>query len=92
MVAWGEQTFDEMMTGFFEITPAAEGLVHRTRWWTPLVSRFSAKALAAIILTTVNVLLIGALVVGAVRSRKRSRIQHASNSTSTVSELPNVVS
>ncbi|HEV3304519.1 MAG TPA: hypothetical protein VG055_33020 [Planctomycetaceae bacterium] len=92
MVAWGEQTFDEMMTGFFEITPAAEGLVHRTRWWTPLVSQFSAEALAAIILTTVNLVLIGGIVLAAMRSRRPSRSQRASIPTSTVSELPNVVS
>ena len=89
-VGWGGQTFDEMMTGFFEIAPAAEGLVHRTPWWTPLVGRFSAETLGAVILTTVNVCLIGALVVGAVRSKRRSRIQAASTSTSTDSELPNV--
>jgi peroxiredoxin len=91
-VRWGEQTFEEMMIGFLEIAPAAEGLVNRTRWWTPLVRRFSAEVLAAIILTTVNTFLIGALVVGAVRSRKRSRIQPAPTPTSTVSEIPNVVS
>jgi len=89
-VGWGEQTFDEMMTGFFEIAPVAEGLVHRTPWWAPLMGQFSAETLGAVILTTVNVCLIGALVVGAVRSKRRSRIQAASTSTSTDSELPNV--
>ena len=91
MVAWGEQTFDEMMTGFFEIAPVAEGLVHRTRWWTPIVSQFSAEALAAIILTTVNLVLIGGIVLAARRSRRPSTAR-APTPTSTVSELPNVVS
>jgi peroxiredoxin len=89
MVRWGGQTFDEMMTGFFEIAPAAEGLVNRTRWWTPLISRFSAEEFSAVILI-VNGCLIGTLLVRAVRSRRRSRVQPTS--TSSVSELPNVVS
>jgi thiol-disulfide isomerase/thioredoxin len=71
-VKWGEQTFDEMLIGAFEVAPAADGLVSRTPWWRPLVSQLSAEAVGAIILTTVNLVLVGALVVGRMRSRKRS--------------------
>jgi hypothetical protein len=87
-VGYGGQTFDEMMTGFFEIAPAAEGLVKRIRWWTPFVTRFSAEGLAAILLTTVNVVLFGRMVVAAVRSRRPSKAQNASIPTSAGSELP----
>jgi hypothetical protein len=86
-VGWGQQTSDEMMMGVIEIAPAAEGLVHRTPSWTPLVSRFSATGLAAIILTTVNVFVISALVVGAIRSSIRSRAQRGSIPTAVASEL-----
>jgi peroxiredoxin len=84
-VAWGEQTFDEMMIGAFEIAPAAEGVVHRTRWWTPHESQFSAEAIGAVILTIVNGCLIAALLVGAVRSRRGSRIQPTQTSHSAAS-------
>jgi hypothetical protein len=84
-VTWGQQTFDEMMAGFFEIAPAAEGLLHRTRWWTPIVSRWtlvgsrlSAGDLAGIMLTIVNVFVIGAITVGLLRSRKRTAVQKPS--------------
>jgi peroxiredoxin len=90
-VKWGEQTFDEMMIGAFEVAPAAEGLVHRTPWWTALVRRFSVEAIGTIVLTTVNVVLIGALVVGAIRSRRRSATQSRSTPTSAGSELPSAV-
>jgi thiol-disulfide isomerase/thioredoxin len=71
IVRWGEQTFDEMMTGFLEIAPVAEGLVHRTRWWQPILSRTSWKTLGAIILTTVNLVVVSALIFGALRSRMK---------------------
>ncbi|HEV8068136.1 MAG TPA: hypothetical protein VGP76_10390 [Planctomycetaceae bacterium] len=74
MVAWGEQTFDEMMTGFMEIAPAAAGSVHRTPWWKPILVRYSFEQLAALALSVVNVFLIGALVLGFVRSRKRAAV------------------
>jgi peroxiredoxin len=79
IVGWGDQTFDEMMTGFFEIAPAAEGLVRRIRWWTPLLSGLSAEGLVAMALTTINVVLIGVLVVATIRSRRRSRAHRASS-------------
>jgi hypothetical protein len=88
IVGRGDQTFDEMMTGFFEIAPAAEGLVHRTRFWTPLVRRFSAGGVAAVILTTINVILIGGMVVGAMRRMRPTRAQRASIATSAASYLP----
>jgi len=70
VVGWGDQTFDEMMIGAFEIAPAAQGLVHRTRWWTPLVNQFNSNAFAAVTLTMVNIVLISALIISAVRARK----------------------
>jgi peroxiredoxin len=80
-VGWGDQIFEEMMVGFLEIAPAAEG-IHRTRWWDGLASRFSAEEIAAATLTGVNVILIGALIFGSIRFRRRSRTQGASSSGS----------
>jgi peroxiredoxin len=74
-VAWGEQTFEEMMIGFLEIAPASEGLVQRTPWWQFIASRIAWDVLGVAILTTVNVILIGMLGVGAMRSRRKSRTQ-----------------
>ncbi len=69
-IGWGEQTFDEMMIGFFEIAPAAEGLVHRTTAWG-MTRRISAVQVVAVALTAVNTVLISALILRSIRSRRK---------------------
>lgn len=87
VVSWGEQTFDEMMIGFLEVAPAAEGLLHRTPWWQPIVSRLSVKPLAAVALTLVNVLLVGAMILGFIRSRKKTAAHDAATPPPAASDL-----
>ena len=88
-VGWGQQTFDEMMNGYFETAPAAEGLLHHTRWWTPVVGRWNllvshtpAGYLIGFALTAANIVLITALVFGALRARKASAGRTASSQRS----------
>jgi hypothetical protein len=82
-----------MMLGLFEVAPASEGLVYHTPWWRPIVGRISSlpaisiEKAAAVALTVVNALLIGALVFRFVRSRRRAAAVRASNPASDVAEL-----
>jgi len=60
-VHFGWQSYDEMMVGFFEIAPAQEGLLHE-----PLLSAFhkvpfSLDQILAVVLTTINVAILGVL-------------------------------
>jgi len=64
-VRWGEQTFDEMMQGFFEAAPAEEGVGRR--WNMPGVS-ISAYSVF-IVFTVLNVTLAGALILWVMRSK-----------------------
>lgn len=98
-VAWGEQSFDEMMIGFFEISPAADGLVHRTPWWAPIARRWktiatqiSAKQLVAVVLTMVTLFLVSALVVDSVRRKRRSAAQNGTKNARVRSDLPEAAS
>jgi peroxiredoxin len=92
-VTWGEQTFEEMMIGLFEIAPAAEGLVYHTPWWKPIlarisiVRRISVEQAAAVGLTLVNVLLLGTLIFRFVRSRRRRATVQSANPVSAYGEL-----
>ena len=87
-VAWGEQTFDEMMIGFLEVAPAATGLVHHTSWWTLLAERLPLEKIAAIALSVVNVALIGTLIFGTARFRKRKSLLPAPAPSPAIPELP----
>jgi peroxiredoxin len=69
-VGWGDQTFDEMMTGFFEIAPAAEGLVRRTPWWTPVIVRVSLEELVVTGLTMVIAFVISLLILRSICSKR----------------------
>jgi peroxiredoxin len=89
VVGWGQQTFDEMMNGYFEIAPAAEGLLHHTRWWTPVVGRLNllvshtpADYLLGFALTAVNIAVLAVLAFNALRSRKASARGTASSQPS----------
>jgi peroxiredoxin len=70
-VRWGEQTFEEMMIGFLEIAPAAEGLVSRTPWWTPLLNRFDAASVEAVALILINATFVSVLIVSTLLARKK---------------------
>jgi peroxiredoxin len=89
-VRWGEQTFEEMMIGFMEVAPAAEGLVHRTPWWRPILLRYSIGQLAAFTLSAVNAFLVGTLILSFIRSRRRVAACRASTPDTSVADLPNV--
>jgi peroxiredoxin len=71
-VRWGEQAFEEMMIGFLEIAPAAEGL-HHAEHWEPLLGTISFVKVSAVVLSAANLLLLGTILYYFIRSRKRSR-------------------
>jgi peroxiredoxin len=72
-VKWGEQTFQEMMIGFLEIAPAAEGSVHRILRSSASASRFCGVQVATIALTTINVSIIVAVVFVIVRAKRTAQ-------------------
>lgn len=60
-VTFGWQSFEEMMVGFFEIAPAQEGLFHEPLFSSLLRIPFSLDQILAVVLTTINVCILGVI-------------------------------
>jgi peroxiredoxin len=73
-VRWGNQTYDEMMHGLFEIAPAQEGVFREPLLFAFHQVPFSSNQILAVVLTTINVAILGVLGFRMLRTRKsRSR-------------------
>jgi peroxiredoxin len=68
-VTFGWQSFEEMMVGFFETSPAKEGLISANRWAFAFKIPFSADQILAVVLTTVNISIVSVLIFRIIRSR-----------------------
>jgi peroxiredoxin/mono/diheme cytochrome c family protein len=78
-VRFGWQSFEEMMIGFFEMAPAREGVVTENRWLAAMSLSYSIDQALFVLLTGVNVSIVGVVVFLFIRARSSRARQTANN-------------